>query len=269
MADALDMQAKSEELVATIFRLCWDGDVKIVEAICKELPLQSQRVFLRNVVVVCRHPHSLLHNTAVGRRMAAFASDRRRRMTRHYMRQPLTKDDIVKFVDSCDNAEAKLAVALAAFSGLRPGQVKKLAFRNLVEFSIAGKKFSHVPSRIQIEEVVRNRRTVVRFYTFLSSRGCQWLLRDLKSRPQPTAESRVVTEQAFKGAEKVIHAADLRWHDLRDYFHVSCVMANTPRFAVRFMLGHVSDKEDRFRNLSSEFSFLRKAYAKVEKRYFS
>ena len=115
--------------------------------------------------------------------------------------------------------------------------------------------------------------TVVRYYTFLSSRGCRWLLRDLKSRPQPpTVKSPVVTEQAFKGAEKVIHAAGLRWHDLRDYFHQSFEVLYVSSRAVRFMLGHpLKKEEERYMNAFNPqaIGFLRQTYVKVERQFFT
>ena len=47
------------------------------------------------------------------------------------MKQPPTKSDIVKLVESCKTPGAKLAVALAAFSGLDPAQIESLSFRIL------------------------------------------------------------------------------------------------------------------------------------------
>ncbi len=92
---------------------------------------------------------------------------------------------------------AKVAVGLATFSGLGwPGQINKLLFRNLVELSLAKRRFLEVPSRIQLLGVRNRRAAVIKYCTFLSSRGCEWLLEDLKSRsPRPRAESPVVTEQ--------------------------------------------------------------------------
>jgi hypothetical protein len=166
-----------------------------------------------------------------------------------------------------------LAVGLAVFSGLRPGQVKGLAFRNLVEFSTAGKKFSHVPSRIEIETVVGNRRiTFVRFYTFLSRRGCRWLLEDLKTRSQSaSAYSPVVAAQSFREAEKAVHAAGLKWFDLRDYFHQSFMVLDLSSRTVRFMLGHpLKEWEKGYMDAFNPkaVSFLRRRYAKVERQFF-
>jgi hypothetical protein len=186
-----------------------------------------------------------------------------------YMRMPSTGEDVAKLIDSCRSPGGKLAVGLAAHSGLGPGQVKKLVFRNLVEFSLAKKQFVKVPSRIQMLEAVGNRcATVVRYYTFLSSRGCEWLLEDLKSRPQPRAESPVVTEQAFREAEKAVRAAGLRWHDLRDYFCTSCVKVDVSQRVIDFMLGHVAQREDHVRDMmSQEIDYLRKEYRKVDKQF--
>jgi len=187
-----------------------------------------------------------------------------------YMRMPPTKNHIVKLIDACQSPGAKLAVSLAAHSGLGPGQIKKLVFRDLVEFSLAKKQFSEVPSRIQMMEAVGNRRsTVVRYCTFLSSRGCEWLLEDLKSRsPRPRAESPVVTEQAFREAETVVRAAGLRWHDLRDYFYTTCVKTGVSQRVVDFMLGHVVRREDHIRDmLSREIDYLRKEYRKVDAQF--
>lgn len=52
------------------------------------------------------------------------------RQVPRYMKMPPTKDQVLQLVDACQSAGAKLAVALAAFSGLGPGQVKRLVFRD-------------------------------------------------------------------------------------------------------------------------------------------
>ena len=186
------------------------------------------------------------------------------------MRMPPTKNDILKLLDAFQIPGAKLAVVLAAFSGLHPRQVKELVFRNLVEFSLAKKQFLEVPSRIQMMEAVGNRRsTVVRYYTFLSSRGCEWLLEDLKARSQPLhVDSPVLTEQALKQAEKAVHAAGLRWHDLRDYLYTSCVKVGVSQRVIDFMLGHVVRQEDHIMEmLSREIDYLRKEYRKVDEQF--
>jgi hypothetical protein len=154
-----------------------------------------------------------------------------------------------------------VAVGLAAFSGLGwPGQIRRLAFRNLVELSLTKRRFLEVPSRIQLLGIRNRRAAVIRYSTFLSSRGCGWLLEDLKSRsPPPRAESQVVTEQAFKDAERAVRAAGLRWYDLRDYFYATCVKVGVSQRVVGFMLGHVAQREDHIRDmLSREIDFLRK-----------
>jgi len=128
-----------------------------------------------------------------------------------------------------------------------------------------------VPSRIQIVEIpVRNRHSaIIKYCTFLSSRGCGELLDDLKSRSQPLhVDSPVVTEQAFKAAEEAVHAAGIRWHDLRDYFHASCMKVGVSQHVIDFMLGHVARKEDHAREmLSREIDYLRKEYRKVDEQF--
>lgn len=82
----------------------------------------------------------------------------------------------------------------------------------------------------------------------------------------------MVTEQAFKGAEKVIHAAGLRWHDLRDYFHQSFEVLYVSSRAVRFMLGHpLKKEEERYMNAFNPqaIGFLRQTYVKVERQFFT
>jgi hypothetical protein len=183
---------------------------------------------------------------------------------------PPTKDDVEKLIESCNSAGAKVAVGLAAFSGLGwPGQIRQLNFRNLVELSLAKRRFLEVPSRIQLPGIRNRRAAVIRYCTFLSSRGCEWLLEDLKSRPQPPrAESPVVTELAFKDAERAVRAAGLRWHDLRDYFYAACVKTGVSQRVVDFMLGHVVRREDHVRDmLSREIDFLRKEYRKVDEQF--
>jgi hypothetical protein len=51
------------------------------------------------------------------------------------MRQPPTKSDIVKLVESCKTPGAKLAVALSAYSGLKPGQVRELTPLNRTQLA--------------------------------------------------------------------------------------------------------------------------------------
>lgn len=185
------------------------------------------------------------------------------------MKQLPTKKQVLRLMESRSSPGARLAVALAAYGGLHPRQVKGLVFGKLVEFSLAKRMFSEVPSRIRIAERVGYRVTVVMFYTFLSTSGCRWLLEDLKTHTRRlTTESPVVTSSALRESEKAIHAEGLRWHDLRDYFCASCLKVGTPHYAVDFMLGHKLKGSDRFRNLSGEAEFLRKQYAKVEERFF-
>jgi len=187
------------------------------------------------------------------------------------MKMPPTRNDIIKLVDSCKTPGAKLAVGLAAFSGLHPRQVKGLLFRNLVEFSLAKKQFLEVPSRIQMLEAVGNRRaTVVRYYTFLSSRGCDWLREDLRTRHQAfSPDAGVVTAQSFSQADRVVRAAGFHWHDLRDLFHSYCVLANVPHAVVDFMLGYVLSKDDVLDRMSllREVDYVRMKYAEVEEQF--
>jgi integrase len=181
----------------------------------------------------------------------------------------LTKDQVENLLAACKSPGAKLAVALAAFSGLGPGQVKKLDFQNLVEFSLVKEQFLEVPSRIQM---LGNRRTtVLRYYTFLSSRACAWLSEDLKSRPRQRVESSVVNGCGLKEAEKAVHAASLRWHDLRDFFHQSCVVGGMSNVETDFILGHTLGRSGRFMNVFAPkaIDLLRHAYVEVEKRCFA
>ena len=190
-----------------------------------------------------------------------------------YVKPLPSKSDILRLLESCSSPGAKLAVGLAAFSGLRPGQVRELVFQNLVEFSTAGKQFSHVPSRIELWGTLQRRSIPMKWYTFLSTSGCRWLLEDLKTRTQPTStNSKVVTAQAFREAEKVIHAAGLKWFDLRDYCKSSFMVADTklPREVIDYMFGYAV-KEDVFLShfignlLDPRF---RQEYVRVEERLF-
>jgi hypothetical protein len=191
-----------------------------------------------------------------------------RQVTKSYWRQPPTREAVEKLLDSCPSAGSKLAVALAAFSGLGPGQVKKLVFQNLVEYSLVKRRFVEVPSRIQIVELpgIRNRQSaIMKYSTFLSSRGCGWVLEDSKSRSQPLqVGSPVIMEQAFKEAEEAVHAAGIRWHDLRDYFYASCMKVGVSQHVIDFMLGHVTRRDHVRETLSREIDYLRKEYRKVD-----
>jgi hypothetical protein len=169
-----------------------------------------------------------------------------------------------------------LAVALAAFSGLRPGQVRELALENVVELSLPGLQFSQMPARIELGSVMR-RRPVLRWYTFLSTSGCRWLLDELKLRTTPpSAESLVVTGQAFTEADGALHKAGVRWLDLRDYFNACFMTLSTPQIAsvaVHFMLGHAVEREAQKHFMRSFFNqgtirSLRESYVRVEKKFF-
>ena len=141
VADALNAERKLSNLVWSLVRICYSGDaVKVVEAICQELPSTSRMVFLHNVVIVCRHPGSSLRNDPHGRRVAAFASGMRRHLSKQapsssYLKQLPTKKQVLRLIESCGSPGARLAVTLAAFSGLDRGQIRELVFQNLVEFS--------------------------------------------------------------------------------------------------------------------------------------
>jgi hypothetical protein len=174
-------------------------------------------------------------------------------------------------VDACCHPRARLAVALAAHSGLKTGQVRELVFSDLVEFSIASKQFTQIPSRISL----RNQVTRRKYYSFLSTAGCRWLLEDLKTRRQPlTAGSPVVTGVASREAEKTVHGAGFRWGDLRDYFHACFMttMISSSSVPVDFMLGHMIDEAAlthvwRFFD-PQRIKWMRARYAQVEKQYF-
>jgi len=86
-------------------------------------------------------------------------------------------------------------VVLAVHSGLRPGQVRRLVFENLVEFSLPKKQFLEVPSRIDLENAV----TGSEYCSFLSTGGCKLLLDDLSTRSHPVLKERVVTGGGVDG----------------------------------------------------------------------
>lgn len=193
-----------------------------------------------------------------------------------FLKQPLGKAEVLGLVESCDRRGAKLAIALGAFSGLGPGQVRELALQNVVELSLPRLQFSQVPARIELRSVMR-RRLALKWYTFLSTSSCRWLLGELKLRTTPpSAESLVVTEQAFTEADGALHEARVRWHDLRDYFNTCFVTFSTPQIpsvAVHFMLGHSVEREARKHFMRSFFNqgtirSLRESYVRVEKKFF-
>lgn len=189
-------------------------------------------------------------------------------------RQTPQKEEVLRLLESCGSPGAKLAVGLAAFSGLKPGVLRGLVLRNLVELSQPGLQFSQVPSRIEVV-VGRRGATLVRFYTFLSTDGCQWLLEDLKTRSQfASAKSPVVTAQSFREAEKTVHTAGLKWFDLRRYCMSAFMVADTklPRDVIDSMFGY-KVKEDALQHFVNFFkpsfiSFVRQEYVRVEGRFF-
>jgi hypothetical protein len=82
------------------------------------------------------------------------------------------------------------------------------------------------------------------------------------------AGSPVVTDKVFKMAGNAVHAASLRWHDLRDFFHQSCLLGGMSNLEADFMLGHELGDPARFVNPSRAADYLRNKYVEVEKRFF-
>jgi hypothetical protein len=193
------------------------------------------------------------------------------------MKQPPTKNQVLQLLDTCHSPGAKLAVGLAAFSGLKPEQVRQVTLGSIVELSLPKRKFSQVPARIELGSAPRRRVRFHRWYTFLSSRGCSWLLEDLETRTQPiTAESPVVTAVALREADKGVHWAGFGWHDLRDFFAESflrCfVTMGTASIDFRFLLGHAI-KEDELTHVRQfsdpqRIEWMRDRYVQVEKQFF-
>ena len=81
----------------------------------------------------------------------------------------------------------------------------------------------------------------------------------------------MVAPAALREAEKAVHAARLRWHDLRDFFHQSCVVGGMSNLEVDFILGHTLGRSGRFMNMFAPkaIDLLRRAYLEVEKRCFA
>ncbi len=191
------------------------------------------------------------------------------------MKQPPTKKQVLRLIESCDSPGARLAVALAAFSGLDPGQIRALVFQNLVEFSTARKQFSQVPARIELW----NHRSPLRrkYYTFLSTHGCRYALDELKARNQTLSTgSPVVPPQAFKEADRALHDAAMKWHVLRDFFASSFlrrfVTLGTSSIDLRFKFGHAVKEDDlthvwQFFN-PDRIEWMRDRYTQVEKQFF-
>ena len=151
---------------------------------------------------------------------------------------------------------------------LRRAEVKGLMLRNFVDLSLPALQFSAMPPRID----VRVPRTLRRFYTFLSAGSCLDLVADLKSR-KIASGSAAVTDSAFNETDRRIHAAGMKWFDLRRYF-IGCLLANTKLTpeAIGFMSGYVV-KEDDLTHLRDFFNpkvikLMREGYVQVEKQFF-
>ncbi len=191
------------------------------------------------------------------------------------MKQPPTKKQVLRLIEACSRPGARLAVALAAFSGLDPEQIRALVFENLVDLSTAGKQFSQVPARIELwnHRSPRGRK----YYTFLSTGGCRYAFDELKARNQQISTgSRVVPPQAFREADRALHDAGVRWHELRDFFASSflrCfVTLGTSSIDLRFILGHAVKEDDlthvwQFFN-PDRIEWMRDRYTQVEKQFF-
>jgi len=196
-----------------------------------------------------------------------------KRLPKSYLKPLPRKEDVMRLLESCVNPGAKLAVGLAAFSGLRPGQVRELAFQNLAEFSAASKQFSQIPSRIDLKNQVTGRR----YYTFLSTGGCKLLLDDLSTRSQPVLKEWVVTRRAWAEASRVLRGAKVKWFELRHFFRGSCEWAALhlpkrplPSNAISFMLGnYVQGEVDLSPSNPKIVPMLRQGYSQVEKVCFT
>jgi len=185
-----------------------------------------------------------------------------------------TKAEVLRLVESCSSPSAKLALGLAAFSGLRPGQVRELAFSNLVEFSTAGKQFSQVPSRIDMINAVTGRK----YYSFLSADGCELLLDDLSTRGHVASTETVVTKQGLTEADRVLRVAKVKWFELRRFFASSWELAALqlpnrplPHDAISFTLGHAVNGDfpiDRSFFDPKVIGLLRQGYTQIEKECF-
>jgi integrase len=195
-----------------------------------------------------------------------------KRLPKGYLKPLPRKEDVVRLLESCSGQGAKLAVGLAAFSGLRPGQVRELAFSNLVEFSMARKQFSRIPSQIEL----RNEVTWRKYYTFLSTSGCKHLLDDLSTRSQVSSKETVVTRRGLSEAGRVVRAAKVKWFELRHFFRGSCEWAELrlakrplPPEAIRFMLGNYVQEELDLSPFDSKIvEMLRQGYGMVEQECF-
>jgi hypothetical protein len=195
-----------------------------------------------------------------------------KRLPKGYPKPLPRKEDVVRLLESCSGQGAKLAVGLAAFSGLRPGQVRELAFSNLVEFSMARKQFSRIPSQIEL----RNEVTWRKYYTFLSTSGCKHLLDDLSTRSQVSSKETVVTRRGLSEAGRLLRAAKVKWFELRHFFRGSCEWAELrlakrplPPEAIRFMLGNYVQEELDLAPFDSKIvEMLRQGYSIVEKECF-
>lgn len=198
-----------------------------------------------------------------------------RQLPRRSPRPPPIKTEVLRLVESCTSPGAKLALELAAFSGLRPGQVRELAFSNLVEFSTAGNQFSQVPSRIDLENAVTGRK----YYSFLSADGCELLLDDLSTRGHVASKETVVTERGLAEADRVLRVAKVKWFELRRFFASSCELAALqlpnrplPHDAISFTLGHAVNGAfpiDRSFFDSKIVGMLRQGYTQIEKECFT
>ena len=81
VADAIDVESNLTRLLGAFWWLCRDeNSVKLVEAICKELPAWLRRVFLDDVVYFCGHPDYPLREDTNALRLVAFAEERKARM---------------------------------------------------------------------------------------------------------------------------------------------------------------------------------------------
>lgn len=144
----------------------------------------------------------------------------------------LTRDEILALAIAAPHQHTEDAVILAAYTGMRLGEICKLKPEHVVGDVI----------RLGADTKTAQPRTV----------PIHPAIRDALSRlPLPVGKERI--QQAFAQARAAIGRPDIHFHDLRHSFASLLVQAGVPLYTAGLLLGHASTKTtQRYAHLADE-----------------
>jgi hypothetical protein len=209
-----------------------------------------------------------------------------------------TQEELARIFRAC-KLDARAAVALMAFSGLRPQVLGNydgsdgLRLSDLLEAKIDNEKglmeFTRIPTLIRVRKPLS--KAGHQYFTFLCEEGCRYIKEYLENRMHKgeklTAESAVITAKHAKKqfirtvniGDKIragIRAAGFPWRPyvLRCYFETQMMIAESKGLIIRdyrtYWMGHKGDIEARYSTNKGVLPMhviedMREAYRKAQK----